>query len=542
MKKILISILIATALLFPNVVLADDFDISVNINNTSIQFDVQPQTINNRTMVPMRKIFEALGATVSWDETTQTATGKKGDVVVNVTIGSKTLFKNSMPVLLDTAALVIDGRTLVPVRAVAESFNCTVDWDEATHTVNITTSEQQGTIQKQKLTAEQIADKASPAVFYVELYDNNSNPIASGSGFFIDTDGTAVTNYHVIEGTSSAYITTTNGKVYPVENILKYDEELDLAVITVGKTDTQGATVTNFPFLEMANSNNIKAGQIVYAIGSPEGLQNTISDGIISNTKQIMEEHTYIQTTAAISSGSSGGALLNEYGEVIGVTSAGIKTGENLGFVIPINAVNSINKNNVTISYDDFAKLTESLQLAVSATEISIELGKSDTIYVYAGGTSNSNWSIYYEIANNSISSCEWGDWLDEYPDICPLYIYADAVGETYVRIYSDMKSEEKYIKVNVTAPTIEYYPGTSTPTYTYYSGRSLYEYSHDMYIYIYDESIFDYIEWLVSLGYYKINTVYESYGTSYSYMDQYDNYLGITFAAKYNQVWIYAK
>lgn len=542
MKKTLISILIAIKLLFPNVVLADNIDISVNINNTPIQFDVQPQTINNRTMVPMRKIFEALGADVFWDETTQTATGEKDDVVVNVTIGSKTLFKNSKPVLLDTAALVIDGRTLVPVRAVAESFNCTVDWDEATHTVNITTSDHQETIQKQKLTAEQIADKDSPAVFYIELYDNNGNAIASGSGFFIDTDGTAVTNYHVIEGTSSAYITTTNGKVYPVENILKYDEELDLAVITIGKTDTQGDTITNFPFLEMANSNNIKAGQVVYAIGSPKGLQNTISNGIISNTKQILGEHTYIQTTAAISRGSSGGALLNEYGEVIGVTSAGIETGENLGFVIPINAVNSINKNTVAISYNDFATLSESLQLNVSSTEISIEFGKSDTIYVYAGGTSNSDWSIYYEVANDSIVSCEWGEWLDEFPDICPLYIYADTVGETYVKIYSDMKSEEKYIKINVTAPIIEYYPGTSTPTYTYYSGISLYERSDDIYVYKYDESIFDYIDWLISLGYYQTNKRNQTYGISYSYADQYNNYLGITFATKYNEVWIYAK
>ena len=85
----------------------------------------------------MRKIFESLGATVTWDNDTKTVTGKKGDITVNLTIDSKTMFKNGNPKLLDVAPTLVESRTLVPVRAIAESFDCEVTWDSNTQSVYI---------------------------------------------------------------------------------------------------------------------------------------------------------------------------------------------------------------------------------------------------------------------------------------------------------------------------------------------------------------------------------------------------------------------
>lgn len=102
--------------------------ISVYLNGEKLSFDVQPQIINSRTMVPMRKIFEELGTVVGWNNNTQRAISvKKGDVV-SVSIGGQYLTVNGEQKLLDSPPVIISGRTLVPVRAIAESFNCDVEW------------------------------------------------------------------------------------------------------------------------------------------------------------------------------------------------------------------------------------------------------------------------------------------------------------------------------------------------------------------------------------------------------------------------------
>lgn len=102
--------------------------ISVYLNGEKLSFDVPPQIINSRTMVPMRKIFEELGTVVGWNNNTQKAISvKKGDIV-SVSIGGQYLTVNGEQKLLDSPPIIISGRTLVPVRAIAESFNCDVEW------------------------------------------------------------------------------------------------------------------------------------------------------------------------------------------------------------------------------------------------------------------------------------------------------------------------------------------------------------------------------------------------------------------------------
>ncbi len=112
--------------------------IKVYVNGRRILFDAEPMLVNSRTMVPVRAIFEALGATVTWDNNTRTAIGVLGDTTVKITIDQAYLLKNDEMVNLDSPALLSSGRTYVPVRAIAESYDCKVEWDNDTKTVNIT--------------------------------------------------------------------------------------------------------------------------------------------------------------------------------------------------------------------------------------------------------------------------------------------------------------------------------------------------------------------------------------------------------------------
>ncbi len=112
-------------------------DIDVAINNQYLYFDQDPIIESGRTLVPLRTIFEALGATVDWNSTTQTITATRNGTNVTMTIGSNIMYKNNSKIELDVAPQIVGNRTLVPARAVAEAFDCTVEWDDEMKTVVI---------------------------------------------------------------------------------------------------------------------------------------------------------------------------------------------------------------------------------------------------------------------------------------------------------------------------------------------------------------------------------------------------------------------
>lgn len=122
------------------VVSASENNITVSIDGKNVAFDVPPQLINNRTMVPLRAIFEALGATVEWNNDTQTVISSKGNTIISLTINNPTMYVNGTKVSLDSPACLINGRTLVPVRAISEAFGTAVNWNGSTQTVAITTT------------------------------------------------------------------------------------------------------------------------------------------------------------------------------------------------------------------------------------------------------------------------------------------------------------------------------------------------------------------------------------------------------------------
>ncbi|PJE58195.1 MAG: hypothetical protein COU81_02115 [Candidatus Portnoybacteria bacterium CG10_big_fil_rev_8_21_14_0_10_36_7] len=178
--------------------------------------------------------------------------------------------------------------------------------------------------------------------FQIPQYKQNGTEkreIGGGTGFIISSDGLILTNKHVVEDESAEYTVLTNdGEKYPAE-VLARDLIQDLAIIKIDKKD--------LPVLNLSNSDNIKIGQTVIAIGNALGeFRNTVSVGVVSGlqrqitagsgvTSEDLEE--LIQTDAAINHGNSGGPLLNLAGEVIGVNVAIAQGAQNIGFSIPIN-------------------------------------------------------------------------------------------------------------------------------------------------------------------------------------------------------------
>ena len=140
LKRILSLILALTIVIsmFAVVVMASD-EIKVMLDGNKLVFDVLPQIIDGRTMVPMRKIFEEIGAEVLWDGDTKTITATKDDITVKMQIDNKVINVSGKDISLDVPPMLVDSRTLVPARAVAESFDLKVEWDDETKTVYIST-------------------------------------------------------------------------------------------------------------------------------------------------------------------------------------------------------------------------------------------------------------------------------------------------------------------------------------------------------------------------------------------------------------------
>lgn len=176
-----------------------------------------------------------------------------------------------------------------------------------------------------------IAKAANGAIVSIVLSDRDGRPIAQGSGFLVSKDGLIVTNYHVIAEGSSAVAKLPDGAFYIVDGVLAFDKVRDIAVIK--------AHGQNFRTLALGNSDRVQIGEEVVAIGNPLSLESTVSNGIVSGIRAVKDEGgKYLQITAPISPGSSGGPLFNMVGEVVGITTMYLKGGENLNFAIPINA------------------------------------------------------------------------------------------------------------------------------------------------------------------------------------------------------------
>ena len=182
------------------------------------------------------------------------------------------------------------------------------------------------------LSANEVFETAKNSVGEIVTYNKSGAELALGTGFVYSNDGKIVTNYHVIEDAYSAKI-TINEQNYTVQSILAYDKTIDLAVLKI--------TATSLPVLNVCEKAHA-VGSSVYAFGSSKGLTATFSQGIITYADRELEGVHYVQHDAAISSGNSGGPLINQYGEVIGVNTMTVRDSQNLNFAIGVKELSNL--------------------------------------------------------------------------------------------------------------------------------------------------------------------------------------------------------
>ena len=174
-------------------------------------------------------------------------------------------------------------------------------------------------------------EKAADSVFMLEVYSGRNQQIAVGSGFVAFDPSILVTNYHVIEGGAYVVAVSDDKDRFLVSRICCYDKDKDIAIL-------QFDQITNVEPLPLDTDGNLKRAQTVVAIGSPAGRRNTVSTGIISSFYNESGKD-WIQFTAPISSGSSGGALFNDEGEIIGITTATYATAQNMNMAVKAEEV-----------------------------------------------------------------------------------------------------------------------------------------------------------------------------------------------------------
>ena len=200
-------------------------------------------------------------------------------------------------------------------------------------------------ISEKKLSGEEIFEKLS--VSTVEITAESDYVSSLGTGFYIDEKGTVVTNYHVIEDCSVANVTTSDGGTYMVTGVLGYDKDLDIAILSTSKMNSTA----------VKTSSNVITGEAVYVLGSSLGLTGTFSEGLVSAAERDIDGNTYIQISAPISHGNSGGPVVNARGRVIGIACAGFEEGQNLNLALPISVIDKVAIDN-PISMKEFYETT----------------------------------------------------------------------------------------------------------------------------------------------------------------------------------------
>ncbi|MCC8089944.1 MAG: trypsin-like peptidase domain-containing protein [Oscillospiraceae bacterium] len=295
---------------------------------------------------------------------------------------------------------------------------------------------------KTAYTSSEIYELCSSATLYIEGYESADDLEAGkrsgrASAFLISADGVAIMTWHELEDCRYARATTTDGKTYDVASVLYYDPLRDVAVVRLSMTDTEGETVRRFPWLEVGSAEALSNGDEIHILASPLGLIDSISSGLVSNRSRVVDDPAYpcIQITAPASSGSSGGAVVNAYGEVVGILFASYANGQNVNLAVPIDCIDGVDLQAegtpLTEIYDEnmAAKATATLQ--AEETDFTIHIG--DEIAVLVESNYPGQPVVQYAVEDREVVSCLWGSY--ETKQSVWLYITGLNIGESDVEI-----------------------------------------------------------------------------------------------------------
>lgn len=256
---------------------------------------------------------------------------KKDQIIIDIGYTVLVIPKNQIVKMLDDNAKVAKNVAAPADNAVERGFYSTA------------------VVPPQERTVRELVNDLGEAVVQVRT------PAGLGSGFFVNQDGFLITNFHVTEGETqiSVEVYLQKGgqierKVYKQVRIVALNKFADLALLHIEDKDAP-----KFTAVLLGDADKLSVGETVFAIGSPLGLERTVTEGILSTKTRLFEGELYLQTTAQINPGNSGGPLFNLRGEVVGVTNMKITFGEGLGFAIPVEAVKFFLNHRESYAYDN---------------------------------------------------------------------------------------------------------------------------------------------------------------------------------------------
>jgi len=316
--------------------------ITVFVDGVKLRLDPAPMVVNGSTLVPMRALFTALHAEVSWEPQTKMILASKGQIKIALQVGATQAVKNGKTIKLSAPVRQADGATYVPLRFVAEALGANVELDTKTNIIRITSVEKLREQQEEETDTDdyEYENVTSDPLTTKEIVDLNDERVvmittnrSQGSGVVIGSNW-ILTNYHVIRDATKATVATLNGDSLTVNGVVGYDEKADLAII-----ETKQAV--GIKPVALGHGYDVRKGDHVVAIGSPLGLQNTVSEGVVSNIGY--DGAQIFQISVPIDHGSSGGGLFNDSGELIGITTSGIdRSNANLNFAVSVLNVNQL--------------------------------------------------------------------------------------------------------------------------------------------------------------------------------------------------------
>lgn len=366
-------------------------------------------------------------------------------------------------------------------------------------------------------TASEIYDKVTDATVEIVAYNSSNVPIGLGSGFFYNNQGEIITNYHVIEDAYSIKVRISNSSEYTVTSIKGYSIDLDLAILRIN--------YQNVSYIPLS-TRNVSVGESIYAIGSSLGLTDTFSIGNISNNNRVIEGINCYQLTAPISSGNSGGPLVDMFGKAIGVNSMSLIGGDNIYFAIKISEIDKLDVSTpkTVIAVYNEIRLSPFLTTTTVSTNSTVTVNITSTKKyqtlkftptvsgTYTIYSTNTTYDSYVKAYNSLYNELDYdddsGDGLcfrlsinliggqtyyfvvsmspylpDNYPEFGSFTVFIS--GSSFINAINITQGSTTYGSISTVGATVVYkFVPTYTGLYVLYSSGSL-----DLYVTIYDSN-----------------------------------------------------
>ena len=263
---------------------------------------------------------------------------------------------------------------------------------------------------KSPLALPELIKKVKPSVVEITTYDAGGETLGVGSGFFIGP-GQVISNWHVVDECHRAEVKTADHGIYAVNGILASDKEADLVLLDVEVSPNE------ITILRLA-ANLPDEGEKIVIVGNPLGLDGTVSDGIVSSIRDVPGLGRLLQVTAPISHGSSGGPVVNMFGEVVGVARGMLKGGQNLNFAVPGDQIASLKRGQLITFVEIHRRYAVSLYERALQLKEDGSFGSAIPLLEQAVEEHHDYEQAWFQLGNCKFQTAQYADALESFKQV----------------------------------------------------------------------------------------------------------------------------